>query len=421
MESGNLNWKKESSVTYFDMRRLCLFSLLLLISSNLFASIPLRKYSRLKANILKNELEPKIRVRIGNSIEKVRISGRDLKRKFIKSNSLKQYRGRKKIIFNCKNISKRKKRIKPVLVASLSTKSGLIAHNLQKYQGDLFISTSFNSKSCDVVNETSLEHYISTLLAKEMNSSWYLEALKAQAIAARTYAIHKMMNNHLSKSRGRYSLYDIESSERHQVGGNFYDATIKTDQASRETRGVILITKKDKLITPAFYHAKCGGRTLLPDHVWDNPVAGYKGVRCPYCKDHGQKEWTYSLRKDELRKILTWGRKKGFIKNRLKNIREGKLYIVPDRMHNYNLRVYLGDKVVILKKTLFRKYLGRSKIMSNDFLVTSYGGSYLLKGRGLGHGVGMCQLGALNLASKGWTYKQILTHYFPKHTFYKIY
>ena len=110
------------------------------------------------------------------------------------------------------------------------------------------------------------------------------------------------------------------------------------------------------------------------------------------------------------------------IKKDLKN----KLKIVPDKIFSRNIRFYLGERVFVIKKSLLRRYFGRFIVPSNNFELTlqeagPFKVSLRLKGEGLGHGVGMCQLGALDLADKGWDYKAILSHYFPGHQLKKIY
>lgn len=368
---------------------------------------------------------PRIRVRVQKSLKDVIIAGTDLKRKSHLSNSIKNFKGRKAVKFKCRNLAQKKMRSKPVLLASLGSPTGLISLAKEKYQGLLHVITSKNNDSCDVIHETDLENYISSLLAREMNSKWPIEALKAQAVAARSYAIHKMRSRQVNREAGHETYYHLESSEKHQVSGNFFDTNLKTQLAAQATEGYVLSDDVGK-ITPIFFHAKCGGKTLRPEQVWQNQVKGYQSVPCPFCKDHGQRGFDQSLSLVRFKKFLLWAKRKGHIHNIQNQDLKAELKIVPDKKFSRKIRFYLGDKAFVFKKSLLRRYFGRFIVPSNNFKMTlenagPYKVALRLKGDGLGHGVGMCQLGALDLADKGWDYKAILAHYFPGHKLQKIY
>jgi stage II sporulation protein D len=368
---------------------------------------------------------PFIRVRIKKALKKVVISGTDLLRKFHLNNKTKKFRGRKSIKFNCHNFTRVCRPKNPVLLASLTSQTGLVSFNLEKYSGLLHIVTSENSESCDVIQELNLENYISTLLSKEMNGSWPVEALKAQAIAARTYAYHKMQSKQVARMAGFETYYHLENSEKHQVGGSFFDSTENTRQATSATKGEILANGQGA-IRPIFFHAKCGGQTLRPDQVWTNRVSGYASVRCPFCKGHGQRGFRNSLSMARFKKFLRWQVKKKFLKAGIIKHLSQKLRIVPHSNFSRRIYFYLGDRRYSFKKPLLRRYFGRVIFPSNNFVFRKLRGKkgkpyFSVSGDGLGHGVGLCQLGALDLAQKGWDYKRILAHYFPAHKIKKIY
>ena len=88
-----------------------------------------------------------------------------------------------------------------------------------------------------------------------MNANWPVEALKAQAIAARTYALEKINSNFMSRVLGRTAHFDLENSEKHQVMGTFFDQTLSTVKATYATKGLVLVNKKKRLL-PIFYHSK---------------------------------------------------------------------------------------------------------------------------------------------------------------------
>ena len=357
---------------------------------------------------------PKVRVRIADSLGAVSISGTDLERVFHRSNKKKVFPGRKRVRFNCTNFSrKRNKHMSGVLLASLSSPTGLISLKKSKYRGSLHVMTSEKNESCDVINEVGMEEYISSLLAKEMNAKWEIEALKAQAVAARTYA--------MSKIKKSVTHYDLESSEKDQVSGTFSDITKKTSRAARETKGLVLLGNKGSL-KPIFFHAKCGGRTLRPDQVWTNRVVEYKNIKCPFCHDHGKKNWNSKLSRKRLFKFINWLSKNNFINGNIKLNSKTNFFIAPDNMKHFKMRIYVDDKLYVLNKSLMRRYFGRVLFKSNNFkLVPDNKKGYAVYGQGHGHGVGMCQLGALDLAKKGWGFKKILAYYFPKHKLTRFY
>ena len=365
---------------------------------------------------------PTLKVRVKKALDKVFVSGTDLKREIPLKADTKVYEGRKLVKFDCrKGLQSKGLPNKPILLASLSSPTGLISLKKEKYQGKLHVITTKGKENCDVVHETSVEDYISTLLSKEMNAVWPIEALKAQAVAARTYALHKKVSKQVSKENGFEAHYDLESSEKHQVAGSFFDATMSTHKAALSTKGLVLLNPSKKL-TPVFFHAKCGGKTLRPDQVWENVVEGYQSVPCPFCDSHGKKSWSSGLTLKRFKKFLVWASENNYASTGLSSALNKKIKIAPDKFFRRNLRVYLDDKVYLVEKSHLRRYFGRVVFPSNNYLFKlNKKNKISVWGKGLGHGVGMCQLGALDLAKKGWGYKKILAHYFPKHKLAKAY
>lgn len=138
---------------------------------------------------------PEVKVLIGKALRRVTVEGMDLKKIIHTQKSSEQYSGKKIISFNCNPPRSRLNtqiNRNQLLVASLSSPTGLVSWGDQKYQGELQLLASSGQESCDLVNSISLESYISTLLSKEMHGSWPVEALKAQAVAARTYAYERV-------------------------------------------------------------------------------------------------------------------------------------------------------------------------------------------------------------------------------------
>lgn len=371
-------------------------------------------FSTLLINI-SSAATPQIKVKIGKALDSILVAGLDIQKSLHTKNITKNYQGRKSVKFNCvskgTNLNKNEEQ---VLLASMSSPAGVIKWDNTTYRGELKVISSLDNKGCDLVNETPMEEYISTLLSKEMNASWPIEALKAQAVAARTYAHYQIKIN-------KNNLYHLESSEKYQVSGAMLDETPRTTQAADQTSGQILIAKKNKEVTPIFYHAKCGGRTLTPEKVWANTVSGYEEVDCPFCHKYGLKPWSNKVEKSKFRQTLN--KLLGF-----KNIQaatpknsESEYMMKPDIVNERYVSIYRNGDLSRVKKADLRKVFGRDTIPSNNYAIQVDHKSVNFVGNGYGHGVGLCQLGALELAKRGYTYLQILSHYFPGHEIKKVY
>jgi stage II sporulation protein D len=289
----------------------------------------------------------------------------------------------------------------------------------EKFAGQFKVITSKRGDSCDIINDIPMESYISSLLTKEMNGNWPIEALKAQAVAARTYAIHKINTQQVTKELGNEAFYDLESSEKHQVAGSFFDATVSTNKASHDTSGEVLTTKDGK-INPIFFNSKCGGKTLRPDQVWHNKEEGYQSVNCPFCHDVGPKSWSNNIGHEQLINFFKWAYDKKYIKEKVDD-KFASFVLVPDNLDRFSINFYINDRPYIIEKALFRNFFGRFLFPSNTFSAHRSRRGLEIEGEGLGHGVGLCQMGALVLAKRGWSYKKILSHYFPQHVLKKMY
>ena len=348
---------------------------------------------------------PSVKVLIAKSLKNVQVEGMDLKKTIHTLRQSQQYSGRKIISFNCRPKSKKISSARSsLLVASLSSPTGLVSWGNNKYQGELHLLSDLQSDKCDLVNSISLEAYITTLLSKEMNGTWPVEALKAQAVAARTYAFERLRKS----NQGR--LYHLESSEKDQVSGSFFDATEKTLKASKETEGEILVGPSGK-VAPAFFHSKCGGKTLRPDQVWGGVEEGYRSVNCTFCQKTGMKDWAGKIQNKKLVNMIDQVLKKYYSDN----ISDENLKLMPDSLANSELRLYAGDRLHIIKKSYLRNLAGREVLPSNNFIMSMKNHEIHVEGQGYGHGVGLCQLGALELAKRGYDYRQILSFYFPRH------
>ena len=363
-----------------------------------------------------NAAIPEVKVLIAKSLKNVMVEGIDLRKTIHTQKKSLQYAGKKSFSFNCTPTTASNKKNMPknaLLVASLSSATGLISWGDQKFKGELQLLTNPGKESCDLVNLVSMETYLTTLLAKEMNGTWPVEALKAQAVAARTYAYDRIKKGGELENQ---KLYHLESSEKDQVSGNYFDITKKTLQAAKETEGEILVGPSGKL-SPVFFHSKCGGKTLRPDQVWGGVEEGYRSVNCTFCRKTGKKDWDHHIKGQKLTSMVDQVLKRYYSDE----VHGDHIKLMPDSPENSELRLYSGDRLHVIKKSYLRNLAGRDLLPSNNFVMSGSGNSFEVKGQGYGHGVGLCQLGALELAKRGYDYRQILSFYFPRHKMKKAY
>lgn len=269
--------------------------------------------------------------------------------------------------------------------------------NGKPYRGVIEITSA--DKGLLVVNELSLEDYLVGLINCEISSAWPIEAVKAQAVIARTYAINR-------KNARKNALYHLESSVMDQV----YDGCLIEDSRARravtETAGEVLTY--DGAVIQAFYHSNCGGRTEAAANVWGGTSPPYlKGVECQYCLTSTSSVWEQRL---TLRVIEERLKAAGLKVAGVSDIRTG---VRNNRGRLKNIVVVSSRGEVAVGGDQFRKAVGYGVIKSTNFTVKVAGGEAFFSGLGNGHGVGLCQWGAKQRALDGFGYGEILSYYYP--------
>lgn len=251
-----------------------------------------------------------------------------------------------------------------------------------------------------VVNEVDLEAYLKRVLPKEMLRTWPQEALKAQAVASRTFAVFKS----LSKNHEDYMLTgDVIG----QVYGSHGSETLATNRAVKETSGEI-ITYHDKVFS-AYFHSTCAGSTTHPEYNWDiQPHPVLNGVSCPYCLNSKHYRWHRVISLQELEMRLRRG---GYP---IASIRR----VIPRKWDGSGrareVLIKHSQENFVLRANDFRLAVGPDVVKSLKGIRLSYpDGQIHFSGYGWGHGVGMCQWGAKTLAEQGKTYREILEFYYP--------
>jgi len=248
-----------------------------------------------------------------------------------------------------------------------------------------------------VINYLSMDEYLYSVVPSEIISSWNIEALKAQAVASRTFAIYHM----LKTKKG--SFYDLDSTKRFQVYNGVNAEKVKTSIAVDKTKDEIIVYNGKPIL--AFFHSTCGGRTIDDKFVWKgNDLPYLEGVKCNFCKESKYYNWKTTLTLAEIKKNV--GKKFKNIGN-IKKILFGKNF---ERVTEVTI-IHDGGKIVLTGNN-FRLLFPPKKIKSLFFSTNKVDGGLLLTGHGWGHGVGMCQWGAKGMSETGADYKAILNYYY---------
>lgn len=274
-------------------------------------------------------------------------------------------------------------------LTSLGDMKGILYANGSRYSGNIKVWKG--DKGLYIINELPVEEYIENVVAAEIGASWEIEAIKAQAVISRTYAFYKIM---LSGN----SRFNITSSVLNQAyKGN--NTKVQITYAVRETRGEIL-TYNGKPIE-AFYHSTCGGRTEDPAEVFGRSYPYLKSVEsvCPLSP-----YWSWE------RKIPVTEIEKAVNITGIKNITINS-FTSTNRVRDILIASETGK--TILKATELRKLLGWNRLPSTSFHLSRAGDSIIFDGKGYGHGVGLCQWSALQMAKEGRNYREILSFFYP--------
>jgi stage II sporulation protein D len=303
----------------------------------------------------------------------------------------------------------------------------------RQYRGRLEVRAG--SEGLRLVNVISLEEYLYGVLPSEMSISFPQEALKAQAVIARSFALYRKRIVRPHRNDG-FDLCDSQHCQVYRGASNEWE---KTTRAVDDTRGEVLMSG-GRLASPLF-HANCGGHTQssrdlegwgdvsyltgVPDGPPDlsfpsSPVSLERWLKShppAYCgtvpfNEGPEFRWFRLIPADLLQEKL----------DRFMGIgRIGKITVLRRNpagyVHSVEIRGARGT-VIIGKEHEIRRFLGVGPLRSNLFWIETrfdtggYPEEFLLYGGGWGHGVGLCQDGAGGMASRGFTYQDILAHYY---------
>jgi len=257
----------------------------------------------------------------------------------------------------------------------------------QFYSGDLQCFPDM--ETLVMINICGIEKYIAGVVMAEGGTGRNLEYFKSQAIIARTY-MYKYLDKHISD---RYNVCD----NTHCQAFNGISSDSLLTKAALETDGLVILDKDSSLIVAAF-HANCGGETASSADVWLSGQPYLKRVKDPYCVNSRSATWQKKISVKEWEDYLQMS---GY--NRKTSDPSSLNFVQESRLVSYKT----GSFTMPLSTMRFNLNL-----RSTFFSVSATADSMVLNGRGYGHGVGLCQEGAMVMASRGFTYMEIINFYY---------
>ena len=305
------------------------------------------------------------------------------------------------------------------VIARPADADGAIGVNGRRYRGDVVITAT--SEGLTVVNRVNMDDYLQGVVPLEIGTSAAADAaaVEAQVVSARSYAV-----THLGSS-GR--LFDMRATVADQVYGGAGAESGVGNLAVRATTGLVLLYGGQVVNAP--YFSTCGGSTAEPQDVWRTGAEPYlrrvsdqvPGSTHFYCEGAPKYRWTRVFSRDELRESI--GR---YVRSlpgggSVSTVRSVTVSDVTPAGRVSTLTVESDRRAVILRGNEIRSAL---RLPSGEILYSTYfsvdavvgrGEVELLtlRGGGNGHGVGMCQAGAIGRARAGQDFRTILRTYYP--------
>lgn len=277
-------------------------------------------------------------------------------------------------------------------------KDGAIYINGRRFRGNISIIRNKN-RTINIINVLPLEHYLYGVLYHEISQEWPLEAIKAQAIASRTFALYQSEFN-------KDKEYDVTNDIYSQVYGGATSEKWRTNKGVDMTKGQVLTYKG--IIFPTYFHATCAGHTEDASNLWKIDIEPLKGVACNFCEKSPHYKWEKVIGLSEIRNIL---KESGIAVKEVKSIHIAARN-ASGRISNIIIKT--DDQEIPMSGKDFRMLVGPNIIRSTNFTIKTLFGMVQFTGLGWGHGVGLCQWGAYGMAKNGYDLQAILKHYYPK-------
>lgn len=294
----------------------------------------------------------------------------------------------------------------PVFIETVNS-FGYVIINGKRYSGKIKIKNSNNL--LDVIEHVDLESYVIGVLGPEMGTNWPIEALKAQAVSARTYTLASLNKNY---------EYDLTNTVYDQLYDGHQKISPSIIAAVNQTKGEVL-TYKGKIFF-AYYHANSGGHTTSPSASWNENeiIPPLKGVKDPYYKFSPNAHWECYVPNSDIIKFL-----EPYVPNgkTISKIKEIRVYSKDKSQRAIKLLISTNAGKFKVEISNLRKHIGTFDLKSTLITrIEKLKNGFKFYGRGWGHGVGLCQDGAKAMADKGYDYKKILQFYYPGSKITKI-
>jgi len=268
---------------------------------------------------------------------------------------------------------------------------------------DNVIRFSISENAIHIINEVDLDKYVAGVIKSEVGLHATFEYYKLQSIICRTFALSNFRRHeeenfqlcdkvHCQVFGGRCGAEDPATGAKLKGPGDILDAAM-------QTRGLVLIDTAIELINASF-HSNCGGQTVNSEYVWSEPKSYLKSVNDPYCLSQKQANWQKSIPKAKwlsyLEKVYNYPVQDKKMKKKALSFDQ-----------KYRLEYFNNDsriKLVAIRKDW--------RLRSAFFSVEESGDDVILSGKGFGHGVGLCQEGAMRMSVLGRSYQEILHYYY---------
>jgi stage II sporulation protein D len=284
---------------------------------------------------------------------------------------------------------------KPVDGAGLAfTATGSIRCAGRDLSGEVEVRRAATGLS--VIDVLPLEAYVAAVIGAEMPPSFPQEALRAQAVAARTFAVGKKI-----EAREQGLDFDLGSTVLDQVYPGAGRADPRARTAAESTAGEVLV--KDHRPIEAYFHSTCGGHTERGADALGRDLPYLPSVACDRCRASPSWRWTLRIPAAEMGRAAGLGGDATRV-TVVRTTTSGRVS---------RLAVEGGGSKVLVEGAELRRRLGYDRLSSLAFTVKAEKGTFVLSGKGNGHGAGMCQWGAAGMAKAGLDHRAILSRYYP--------
>jgi stage II sporulation protein D len=277
--------------------------------------------------------------------------------------------------------------------ASFKIKSVIPESKVRSYDNNLTVEIGSDKKQFQLINRVDSEKYIAGVVESESGTKTSLEYYKLQAILCRTYLLAHI-NRHIGEGFQICDDVHCQAYLNKHKEEDIWKAVI-------ETRGMVVVDSDLNLITAAF-HSNCGGQTVNSQDVWAVATPYLKSIKDTFCIESAHAKWQRSIPLEDWRSYLQLKHK----------------YPIDDSLHMNNATtftqpngrsIYFVDKDLKIPLKIIRADF---QLKSTYFSVEQKGEMVIFSGKGYGHGVGLCQEGAMKMAKLNYSYKDILKFYY---------